>query len=167
MPSIKLGLVIIASLIICSLALYALFLHMQIKSKQQAAQIKDDEERLLAQDNLNKRNNTIIGDIRFIAQSLISEQCEITEAVLRIHHLADALDTDIMQQQQFATLHQHFNACKDMAIKDSYKELTKKQRFQQDQQRFRLEQENSKQALVEAQLIIQYSFDNLKNLHWY
>jgi len=165
MPSIKLGLVIIASLIICSLALYALYLHMQIKSEQQATQLKDDEERLLAQKNLDKRNNNIIADIRFIAQSLISEQCEVTEAVLRIHHLADALDSDIMQQQQFTTLHQHFNACKTMAIKDSYKELSKKQRFQQDQQRFRLEQENSEQVLAEAQLIIQYSFDNLKNLH--
>ena len=70
-----------------------------------------------------------------------------------------------MQLQQFTTLHQHFNACKTMAIKDSYKELSKKQRFQQDQQRFRLEQENSEQVLAEAQLIIQYSFDNLKNLH--
>lgn len=165
MPSIKLGLVIIASLIICSLALYALHLHKQIKNKQQAAQLEEDEKRQLAQANLDKRNNNIIADIRFIAQSLISEQCEVTEAVLRIHHLADALDSDIMQQQQFTTLHQHFNACKTMAIKDSYKELSKKQRFQQDQQRFRLEQENSDQVLAEAQLIIQYSFDNLKNLH--
>ena len=165
MPSIKLGLVIIASLIICSLALYALFLHVQIKSKQQAAQLEKDEKRLLAQANLDKRNNNIIADIRFIAQSLISKQCEITEAVLRIHHLADALDSDIMQQQQFSTLHQHFNACKSMAIKGAYKELTKKQRFQQDQQRFRLEQDNNKQVLAEAQLIIQYSFDNLKTLH--
>jgi len=165
MPSIKLGLVIIASLIIFSLALYALYLHKQIKSKQQAAQLAEDEKRQLAQANLDKRNNNIITDIRFIAQSLISEQCEVTEAVLRIHHLADALDGDIMQQQQFATLHQHFNACRDMAIKDAYKELTKKQRFQQDQQRFRLEQSNKEQVLAEAQLIIQYSFDNLKNLH--
>jgi hypothetical protein len=165
MPSIKFSLAAIASLIIISLALYAFYLHFQIKNRQKAAQIKDDEERLLAQENLDKRNNNIIKDIRFIAQSLVAEQCELTEAVLRIHHLADALDSDIMQQVEFPTLRQHFNACKSMAIKDTYKALSKKQRFQQDQQRFRLEQENTKQVLAEAQLIIQYSFDNLKKLH--
>jgi|TARA_B110001454_G_scaffold67508_1_gene65750 hypothetical protein len=165
MPSIKISLIISAALIISGLALYAVYLHLKLKNKQQAAQIKDDEERQLAQDNLDKRNNGIISDIRFIAQSLVTEQCDITEGVLRIHHLADALDTDIMKQQQFSTLHKHFNACKDMAIKEAYQALTKKQRFQQDQQRFRLEQENSKQVLAEAQLIIQYSFNNLKQLH--
>ncbi|MBL4799955.1 MAG: DUF2489 domain-containing protein [Oleispira sp.] len=165
MSSIKLGLAITAGLIIILLTIYAAYLRIQLKSKQQAAQIKDDEERTLAQENLDKRNNKIITDIRFIAQSLVTKQCEITEGVLRIHHLADALDTDIMQQQAFTTLHQHFNACKSMAIKDTYKALTKKQRFQQDQQRLRLEQENTKAVLAEAQLIIQYSFDNLKNLH--
>jgi H+/gluconate symporter-like permease len=165
MPSIKIGLVITAGLIITFLALYAAYLHIQLKTKQQATQIKEDEERKLAQKNLDKRNNNIIKDIRFIAQALVTEQCEITEGVLRIHHLADALDSDIMQQQVFATLHQHFNACKSMAIKNTYKDLTKKQRFQQDQLRFRLEQENTKAVLAEAQLIIRYSFENLKNLH--
>jgi hypothetical protein len=165
MPSIKVSLVIIAALIIIGLALYASYLHIRIKSKQKAAQIKDDEERQLAQENLDKRNNNIITDIRFIAQSLVTEQCEITEGVLRIHHLANAIDTDIMQQQQFVTLHRHFSACENMAIKDAYKALTKKERFQQDQQRFRLEQENKEQVLAEVQLIIQYSFNNLQQLH--
>ncbi|MBA35921.1 MAG: hypothetical protein CMI14_10925 [Oleispira sp.] len=165
MPSIKISLVIIATVIIICLALYAAYLHIQIKSNQKEAQIKDEEERQLAQQNLDKRNNKIIADIRFIAQSLITEQCEITEGVLRIHHLADAIDTDIMQQQQFASLRRHFSATKNMAIKDAYKALTKKERFQQDQQRFRLEQENKEQVLAEVQLIIQYSFNNLQQLH--
>jgi uncharacterized membrane protein YciS (DUF1049 family) len=165
MPSIKFGLAIVAGLIVVSLAIYAFYLHYQIKSRQNTAQVKDEEERILAQENLDKRNNNIIADIRFIAQSLIAEQCEITEAVLRIHHLSDALDSDIMLQPVFTTLHLHFTACKSMAIKDSYKALSKKQRFQQDQQRFRLEQEHKDQVLAEAQLLIQHSFDNLKNLH--
>jgi hypothetical protein len=70
-----------------------------------------------------------------------------------------------MLEDQFSTIHQHFLACKEMAIKDAYKALAKKQRFQQDQQRFRLEQANETGVLKEAKLIIQYSFANLKNLH--
>jgi Ca2+/H+ antiporter len=165
MPSIKLGLAIIASLIVLSLAFYALYLHFQVKTLQKIAQQNDEEERLIAQENLTKRNNNIIKDIRFIAQALVTEQCELTEGVLRIHHLADAIDSDLMLQQEFTAIHQHFIACKGMAIKDAYKELTKKQRFQQDQQRFRLEQTCNDDVMNEAKLLIQYAFDNLKNLH--
>lgn len=165
MPSIKLGLAIIASLIVLSLALYALYLHFQVKTQQKIAQQNEAEERLIAQENLTKRNNNIIKDIRFIAQALVAEQCELTEGVLRIHHLADAIDSDLMLQQEFAAIHQHFIACKSMAIKDAYKALTKKQRFQQDQQRFRLEQACNDDVMDEAKLLIQYAFDNLKNLH--
>lgn len=165
MPSTKIILLICAVIIVLGLALYAFKLTHKIKTIDAEKKLKDEEERLLAQKNLDKRNNSIISDIRFIAQSLISEQCELTEAVLRIHHLSDALDTDIMLQQQFETIHRHFLACKDMAIKEAYKALSKKQRFQQDQQRFRHEEENHNQVLVEAKLIIQYAFDNLKNLH--
>ena len=165
MFSSKIILFTLACLIISALAAYALHLQKKIKEVSKESQKKDEAERLLAQKNLDKRNNNIIADIRFIAQSLITERCELTEAVLRIHHLADALDTDIMLQEQFSTIHQHFLSCKDMAIKDAYKALSKKQRFQQDQQRFRLEEANNDAVLAEAQLIIKYSFDNLKNLH--
>ncbi len=165
MSSSSIVLLIIAIIIIMALAIYAIHLQYQVKITTREKETKDKAERLLAQQKLDKRNNTIIGDIRFIAQSLISQQCELTEAVLRIHHLADALDSDIMEQDQFSTIHQHFLACKEMAIKDAYKELSKKQRFQQDQQRLRLEQDNQDAVLIEAKLIIQYSFANLKNLH--
>lgn len=165
MSTTKLLLLVIACVIILTLAGYAIYLKQQVKKQQQEAQEKDEAERKLAQQNLDKRNQDIISDIRFIAQSVLTDQCEITEGVLRIHHLADALDSDIMQQVQFSTLHSHFNACKSMAIKDAYKALAKKQRFQQDQQRFRLEQDNKTAILKEAQLIIEYSFANLKNLH--
>lgn len=165
MLSSKIILLIIASIIIISLAAYALHLNYRVKTLAQEKQINDEAKRILAQQNLDTRNNSIISDIRFIAQSLLAEQCEMTEAVLRIHHLADALDSDIMLQDQFSTIHHHFLACKEMAIKDAYKELPKKLRFQQDQQRFRLEEANNKAVLAEAQLIIQYAFANLKNLH--
>ena len=165
MLSSKIVLLIIASTIIILLAAYAVRLQNKVKTLAQEKQTKDEAERVLAQQNLDKRNNSIITDIRFIAQALLSEQCEMTEAVLRIHHLADALDSDLMLQDQFSTLHQHFLACQEMAIKEAYNELSKKLRFQQDQLRFRLEQSNKSAVLAEAQLIIQYSFANLKNLH--
>jgi hypothetical protein len=165
MPSTKIILIALASILVTALATYAIHLLRKVKTVNNEKQAKDQAERSLAQQNLDKRNNNIITDIRFIAQSLLNKQCELTEAVLRIHHLADAVDSDIMQEDQFSTIHQHFLACKEMKIKDAYKILSKKQQFQQDQQRFRLEQFNQTEVLAEAQLIIQYTFANLKNLY--
>lgn len=155
----------LATLIILALAGYALYLHAQIKKKQKEAIEIVNAERKIAQENLDKRNNSIISDIRFIAQALITDQCEITEGVLRIHYLADAIDTDLMMQSEFTNLHEHFNQCRNMAIKEAYKELSKKQRFQQDNQRFRLEEQNKENVIKEAELLISYSFNNLKKLH--
>ena len=165
MPISNTPLLVIACLVVTALAAYAIFLHLQIKNKQQEVLAKETAERELAQQNLDKRNNGIIGDIRFIAQALITEQCEITEGVLRIHHLADALDSDIMLQAEFSTIHSHFNETRGMAIKEEYKNLTKKERFQQDQQRFRLEETNKDNVIEEAKRVVKYSFDNLKKLH--
>lgn len=161
----KTTLFILALLIITALAGYAFFLQREVKKKQLEDIEADNAERKLAQDNLDKRNNSIISDIRFIAQALLTDQCEVTEGVLRIHHLADAIDSDLMLQPEFSTLHEHFNQCKGMAIKDAYKELSKKQRFQQDNQRFRLEEQNKDGVIKEAELLIKYSFNSLKKLH--
>jgi hypothetical protein len=158
-------LAITALSIVIALAAYAFHLNNKVKAKAKNELADDEAERLLAQQNLDKRNNKIIADIRFIAQSLVSKQCEMTEAVLRIHYLADALDVDIMLQDQYSSTHMHFLACKDMAIKEDYQDLPKKQRFQQDQQRLRLEQSNESAVIAEAQLIINYAFVNLKKLH--
>lgn len=165
MLSSEIILLLTAFIIVIALAAYALYLNKQVKIQAKEKHIKDETERLLAQKNLDKRNNKIIEDIRFIAKSFLSNQCEMTEAVMRIHYLADALDSDIMLQNQYSTIHMHFLACKDMAIKEAYKELSKKQRFQQDQNRLRLEASNETAVLAEAELIIQYAFANLKNLH--
>lgn len=161
----KTTLFILALLIITVLAGYAFFLQREVKKKQLEDIEADNAERKLAQENLDKRNNSIISDIRFIAQALLTDQCEVTEGVLRIHHLADAIDSDLMLQPEFSTLHEHFNQCKGMAIKDAYKELSKKQRFQQDNQRFRLEEQNKDGVIKEAELLIKYSFNSLKKLH--
>jgi hypothetical protein len=161
----KIILAIIALTVVIALAAYAFYLNNKVKAKAKNKLADDEAERLLAQQNLDKRNNKIIADIRFIAQSLVSKQCEMTEAVLRIHYLADALDVDIMLQDQYSSTHMHFLACKDMAIKEDYQNLPKKLRFQQDQQRLRLEQSNESAVIAEAQLIIQYAFVNLKKLH--
>lgn len=165
MFSPQLILFILALVIIVALAGYALFLHREVKKKQLEVLEADNAERKLAQENLDKRNNSIISDIRFISQALITDQCEVTEGVLRIHHLADAIDSDLMLQPEFSTLHEHFNQCKDMAIKDAYKQLSKKQRFQQDNQRFRLEEQNKDGVIIEAKLLIKHSFNSLKKLH--
>lgn len=165
MPSLKITLFILASLIVAVLAAVALHYHRKAQKHLAKIDQQQQQERQLAQQNLDKRNNELITDIRFIANSMLQQQCELTEGVLRIHHLSDRLDIDIMRQVQFASLHQHFNQTRDMPILDAYKALSKRDRFQLDKKRLELEEANKEAVLAEIKLLVSYSFDSLKQLH--
>ena len=165
MPSLKITLLILAGLVILVLGAFALYYHRKAQRHIQDIEQQQEEERRQAQENLDKRNNVLIADIRFIANSMLQDQCELTEGVLRIHHLSDRLDSDIMRQVQFSNLHQHFNQTSDMPILEAYKALSKRDRFQLDKKRFQLEEANREAVLAEIQLLVEYRFDSLKQLH--
>jgi len=165
MPSLKISLLILAGLIIVILAVVAVYYHRKANRHLQQIEEQQEQERRQAQENLDKRNNELIADIRFIANSMLQEQCELTEGVLRIHHLSDRLDADIMRQVQFASLHQHFNQTRDMPILDAYKALSKRDRFQLDKKRLQLEATNKDAVMAEVKQLVAYRFDSLKQLH--
>lgn len=157
-------LIIVALFIILPLAGYAIYLSLKVRKHHKEHQQQIEEETRLARENTEKRNNELISDIRFIAKSMQQEQCEITEGVLRIHVLADALDTDIMLQQPFETIHAHYLSVKEFPILDAYKALSRKEQFKLDSQRMKLEAANQEKILAEIEAIINHSFDSLRPL---
>lgn len=163
MLSIKAILLILACLTIAVLAIIAWHYHSKAKQHVLGLDKANLAERELAEKNLAARNTNIISDIKFIANALKQEQCELTEAVLRIHHLSDALDTDIMLKTEFKNLHAFFLKIRDMPIKEAYKALSKKERFALDQQRYFLEAQYSKDILADIEIILAGAFDNLKD----
>ncbi len=151
----------LACIIILALLYYAWTLHSQLK--------RIENEQALAQaaaeQKLRERQLDLLEDIRFIARSVLAEQCEITEGVMRIHYLLTGLDSATWQRDELATLREHQRATCGMPIMDAYKALSKKEQFQVDNERFRLENKNRDALLRELKWLAQHNFPSLTLLH--
>ncbi|UXD87762.1 DUF2489 domain-containing protein [Thalassolituus hydrocarboniclasticus] len=148
------GLIILGLLIIALLAGYAWHLTRQVKAVEQRQQ----EEEAQAAMQLRNRQLELLQDIRFIARSVLDEQCEITEGVLRIQYLMSALDPAVWEQDELCTLRSHYQSTSSMPILDAYKQLPRKEQFKLDQQRWALENENKTAIERELRWLVSYSF---------
>lgn len=148
--------VLIASgfLIIAALAGYAV--HLTRKVKAMEAQQKQEEAD--AELQLRKYQEELVKDIRFISNSVVQQQCEITEGVLRIQYLISGLDTDMWAMNELENIRKHYEATRSMPILDAYKALTPKQQFAIDKERLRLEEENKLSVEREFRWLANYHF---------
>ena len=144
----------IVLLILSSIAGFYLWKVRQLK-KNQADQIKRNQEAWKAhQEELAK-------DVRFIANSMVQGQCEITEGCMRIQYLLDKLDEELKNKPEFQAIHIHYRQTAHMPIRDAYKALSRKEQFKLDQQRFSLEEENRERVIAEATTLLTYRFERL------
>lgn len=148
------SLMILGLLIIALLAGYAWHLTRKVNAVKQRQQ----EEEAQAALQLRNRQLDLLQDIRFIARSVLDEQCEITEGVLRIQYLLSALDPTVWEQDELRAVRSHYQSTASMPILDAYKQLPRKEQFKLDQQRWALEKEN--QPVIERELrwLVSYSF---------
>ncbi|TNC88893.1 DUF2489 domain-containing protein [Thalassolituus sp.] len=154
MPTLHLILLIAAAIVILALAGYALHLTRQVK-KMQAEQRAEEAE---AELQLRKYQEGLVQDIRFIASSVVQEQCDITEGVLRIQYLLNGLDPAVWEMQELKTVRDHYEATRTMPILEAYKALTPKQQFAIDRERLRLEDQNKASVTREFRWLAAYSF---------
>ena len=89
---------------------------------------------------------------------MLEAQCEITEGVLRLHYLIQALDPDTWLQDELTTLRQHYNATSAMPILDAYKQLSKKEQFRLDKERLTLEDQHKNAIERELKWLVSHSF---------
>ena len=143
-----------AILVLLSLtaAYYLLKLHKAQKIQAQA--VIDGQQAWLA------KQQEIAQDIRFIANAILQEQCEITEGCLRLIPLMNRFHQDLPFKPDFSRLLQHQQACSNMPINEAYKSLSRKEQFKLDKQRYELEAKNKDAILKEAKLLLNFRFDN-------
>lgn len=147
--------------IILGLAAYAWRLSQQVKQQQQRQQ----QEMAAAADQLREKQRELQQDISFVARAVLAEQCEITEGVMRIHHLLSGLDPDVWHGSELTTLRRHYDKTQHMPILDAYKKLDKKQQFQIDKQRWGLESEHKAAIELELQWLVAYQYPNVTLFH--
>lgn len=144
--------------IIIALATYAWHLVKKVKQAESDAERQQRDEEANAAHNLRQKQLELVNDIRFVARSVLEQQCEITEGVLRIRYLISGLDPDAWQLPELAQLRSHYDATRTMPILDEYKKLDKKQQFKLDKQRWTLESNNKDAIEKELRWLVAYSF---------
>lgn len=123
---------ILAILILLSLAAYAVSLYWKLhQQKKQLQQAK------------NARYQRVIESIEIIAKAMETEQCGLSEGVLRLKPLLDVLGKKL---SQFPAMWALFEVVQDMPILDARKQLKRNERM-----KFDLERE-SKEAELDAQI---------------
>ncbi|WP_299489695.1 DUF2489 domain-containing protein [uncultured Shewanella sp.] len=144
--------IILALVIIAILSGYAINLLLKVKQQNQAAiQAKQAQEKA-AQERVNK----LLDNIRYIAQAMLEERCEISEGVIRIAKLFDILGLTEQVTPDYPSLFEHYNVIKTHPIKEQRKSLPKQQRMQLDYQRMRSESKLTVAILDEAKHLTQY-----------
>ncbi len=146
----------IAAVIITALSVAATYYLIKLSKlkKEQAKQVQINQQAWLA------AQEELASDIRFLANSLVSQQCEITEGCLRIMVLMNRLDEKLPHQPQFKTILLHYQNTQDMPHHQAYKALNRKQQHQLDQARFELEDKHREQILLEAKELSHYAFNS-------
>lgn len=119
-------LLILAILIILSMAGYAFYLWRQVQ-KQNALIKKKQSDRLLR----------LIESVELIARAMKQEQCDLSEGVIRLHYLLGVLGQP--QLADFPSMQALFAVVQDMPILDERKNLAKNERMKQDFARLRAE----------------------------
>ncbi len=133
--SLSILLIILAVLVIIPLAWYA----WSLTRKVQAMEEEQEREEAEAAMQLRKHQEELISDIRFVSRSVLQQQCDITEGVLRL-------------------LRAHHTATRSMPILDEYKALTPKQQFKIDKERLTLEHDNRLTIERDLKWLSTYSF---------
>jgi hypothetical protein len=145
-------LIVIAIIIVVSLALYAIKLLKQL-TLQTTRQKQAEVDRQLA---LNKHDKKILDSIIIIVRAMKEEQCDTSEGCWRLSVLLDSLKTSANHSAQFPAVFELYNAIKHMPILEARKKLEKRERMKLDLERVKTEAKLSDAVK-----------DNIRDLHKY
>ena len=150
MPTIA---IVIALLIIIALAAYATHLLLTLKRRTQANQ----QAQAARQAKADERRQQILTDIRYIAAAMLEDRCELSEGVVRIGKLFDALSMSEQVNSDFPNLFAHYDNIRDHPIMEARKALPKQQRMKFDLARMKSEAELEQAILDEAKRIAEFN----------
>jgi len=150
--------IIFGALIIVGLATYAGYLLAKLYYQTKAQQ--EEKQALLAQQTaqVNEHNQTLERDIRVIASATLSEQCELTECVMRIAVLSTRFATvgEPLPNftQQYAAIYGLYDKVKHYPTHQKYAELEKQKRMKLRVERMQLESEWHDRVIADLEKLL-------------
>lgn len=145
-------LIVLAVAIVLSLASYAAYLLFKLKQQTQTQQQASIEREQLA----TQKHQAVLTDIRYIANAMLEERCELSEGVMRIGKLFDALSLSEQVSPDYPNVFQHYACIQHHPIKEARKALPKQQRMKLDLQRMKSEAALEEKILAEVKQIAKF-----------
>lgn len=119
---------VVGLLIIAGLAFYLGKLLFQLKAQQQ----KQQQALQAHQQKLAERQQYLLDSITLIGKATLEQQCEPSEAALRIWVLLENMEPELAQACRWPALFEMYDLIKDMPTHDARKALEKKELRRQD-----------------------------------
>ncbi len=154
-------LMLAALVVVAGLAYYAWNLTRQVKDME-ARQL---EEQRQAEQALRDQQKSLLQDIQFLCTSVLTEQCEMTEGVMRLQYLVTGLDPEAWNDDNLTTMRDFYSQVSDMPILEAYKKLKPKQQFELDKRRHKLEERHKDDIERELEWLRNHTFPNVFLIH--
>jgi len=152
---------VVAVIIIASLAFYAGKLLKQLSAQKKAQQ----QAELAHQQALAKHDHKVLASVKIIVRAMQEEQCDFSEGCWRLSVLLDSLKLSSELSQQFPAIYKLYNEIKHLSILEDRKQLDKKQRMKQDYQRITLEGQYHSKIVSDLDLLQQYTTERMAILN--
>tara|TARA_R110001583_G_scaffold499_1_gene4529 strand:+ start:9853 stop:10341 length:489 start_codon:yes stop_codon:yes gene_type:complete len=152
---------VVAVIIIASLAFYAGKLLKQLSAQKLAQQ----QAELAHQHALAKHDKNVLGSVKIIVRAMQEEQCDFSEGCWRLSVLLDSLKLSSELAQQFPAIFTLYNEIKHLSILDGRKQLDKKQRMKEDYQRMTIEAQLHGEIVTDLDLLQQYVTERMSILN--
>ncbi|WP_025247949.1 DUF2489 domain-containing protein [Mannheimia varigena] len=145
---LKIFLIVLAVLILVSLAGYAFHLMMKLSLQKKREQALIEEAKAAQK----ARYLRILDSLDVIARAMISEQCDLSEGVLRLKPLLDVLGKKL---SRYTAMWELYQVVENMPILEERKQLKRNERMKLDLEREAKEVELSEQIKLECQQLLQ------------
>ena len=133
----------ILAVLVFVLASYLGYLMSRLKLQKQVMHLRDKQ----LQEERAKRIESIRESLRIISLAVIQEQCEISEGCIRIKKLLDQLE-DLKKQVGLSVIDDLYGKIEHFAILEERKNLSKQEKFDQDKERFQIEDDYREQFIL-------------------
>lgn len=127
-------LLILLALITLSLGVYLGYLLSRVKSQKKKQ--RDSEEKLL--ELSRQRKEHLVESIITIARAAVQDQCELSEACIRIKKLLENYP-QVAERADFEIIARMYGELSGFAYLEERKALSKQEKFNQDKKRFLVE----------------------------
>lgn len=148
-PTYIVILFIFLTLVVFGLGIYLGMLLAKLKQQN----IQTQQMKKVLELNLKEREQFLKDSILIIARASINQQCELSEACIRLWKLLENYP-EVANKPEYAIIERMYQDLQEFAYLEDRDKLTAKERFDQDKKRFKVEDKYRSEMVKSLNLLI-------------